>query len=437
MKHIRWIALVLVLMTAGIVFLTKPREVPIHYDSYFAAINESLRSSGISRPQILIDMDRLDANIETLKKKIEPPVHYRIVEKSLPSFDLQRYVMEKTGTRRFMVFHGPFIWPLLREMGPDVDALLGKPMPIAEVRNFYTALPAGEKSKIFRQVQWLVDTPERAKEYARFGDEERLTLRVTVEIDVGLRRGGVPDPGEIGPLLKIIEGENSLSFTGFMGYDGHVPHVPFYLPGGRHAAMKGELKTVMERYAAFIEAGRSAAPVLFSRKELTFNGGGSKTYSLYTPLFPVNDISAGSCLLKPADFDTSTLTEHQPAVFIAAPVLKELPAFSVPFLETFYTIIALWNPNAARGFYLYGGGWSKTVTAPEGLTINTLTASAPNENLLPNQSLVNGSRSGSLRVGDFVFFRPAQGDALSQFEKIVLIRGGRIVGSFRPLPVRF
>lgn len=433
----RTIGIVIGACVIAILFFAKPREKTIHYDPYFSALNAALRGSGTARPQIIIDLDRLDGNIEALMSRLQAPLQYRIVEKSLPSFDLQRYIMQKTGSRKFMVFHGPFIWPLLREMGPDVDALLGKPMPIDELRNFYASVPPGEIARVSKQIQWLVDTSERVKEYALFASEKKIKLRVSVEIDVGLRRGGVPEPGAFGNILKQIESESYLTFSGTMGYDGHIPHLPFYFPGRKHAAMKSELLSVMERYAEFLEAGRKASPGLFARKDLTFNGGGSKTYSLYEPSYPVNDIAAGSCLLKPSDFDTSTLELHQPAVFIAAPILKEIPAYSVPFLEKFYGLIAFWDPNVARGFYMYGGGWSEEITAPEGISINGLTASPPHENLLPNQSLLNGPRSGNFGVGDFVFFRPPQGDALTQFEQILLVRGGRIVGTFRALPVRF
>ena len=78
--------------------------------------------------------------------------------------------------------------------------------------------------------------------------------------------------------------------------------------------------------------GRENYPGLF-RGDLTFNSGGSTTYALYDESTPANDIAAGSCLVMPSTFDVFTLSGHLPALFIAAPVLKKIDGFGVPFIE--------------------------------------------------------------------------------------------------------
>ncbi len=49
----------------------------------------------------------------------------------------------------------------------------------------------------------------------------------------------------------------------------------------------------------------------------------------------MNDIAAGSCVVKPSTFDFFTLDTHIPALFIAAPILKKINSYEVPFLELF------------------------------------------------------------------------------------------------------
>jgi hypothetical protein len=88
-------------------------------------------------------------------------------------------------------------------------------------------------------------------------------------------------------------------------------------------------------------------------------------------------------------------------------------------------------------FYVNGGGWAADVAYPGGLLRNELLDDPPNENLLPTLSLLNGSTRQGLGVGDWVFYRPRQGDAVFQFEEIHLVREGRLAGSWRPFPRRY
>jgi D-serine deaminase-like pyridoxal phosphate-dependent protein len=73
---------------------------------------------------------------------------------------------------------------------------------------------------------------------------------------------------------------------------------------------------------------------------------------------------------------------------------------------------------------------------PSGLATNPLLESPANENLLPTLSRLDGSALQTLRTGDFVLYRPRQGDSLTQFETIYLLRGGRLAGTWRPFPRR-
>ena len=57
--------------------------------------------------------------------------------------------------------------------------------------------------------------------------------------------------------------------------------------------------------------------------KLTLNGGGSRTYMQYGEGgFAPQDIAIGSAFLQPTDFDGPELESHEPALFIAAPVIK-------------------------------------------------------------------------------------------------------------------
>src|SRR5690606_18349639 len=85
--------------------------------------------------------------------------------------------------------------------------------------------------------------------------------------------------------------------------------------------------------------------------DAVLNTGGSPTYQLYDAGdFPCNELAAGSCLVKPTDFDLPTLADHVPASWIATPVLKALDHTAIPGIDL-GPLQALWNPNRERAFF--------------------------------------------------------------------------------------
>lgn len=428
--------LVTILASAALLlWIFRPDDAGAPHDAYFATIERSLKDAGVARPALVIDLDRVDANLAAIRAQLEAPRHYRVVDKSLPSAELIQYVMAKTGSRRVMTFHEPYLSLLFPTLPADTDYLLGKPMPAVAAREFYAALPTASRADASARIQWLVDTAERAEEYAALAEEFGVRLRVNVEIDVGLHRGGARDDAELDAVFKVIAAQpERLRFSGYMGYDGHLPHVPAVI-ATHEDAVRDAFEDLVARYKHFVDYGKERYPSWFTG-EVTLNGAGSKTYRLYKPEHPLNDLAMGSCVVMPSAFDEFTLAEHKPAMFIAAPVLKRRAGFDVPFLDAAAPAAAWWNPNWRMSYYVYGGAWNEAVASPAGIRPNALTTSPPNENLFPNQNLLNGSETSPLNVGDFVFYRPKQGDAIMQFQTIYVMRGGKIVDRWKPLAVR-
>lgn len=119
--------------------------------------------------------------------------------KSLPSLPLVRRVMELADTRRLMIFDLSFLDAVARGV-PGADVLFGKPMPAVLAARFYDEFASGTFDPA-RHVHWLIDTPQRPKEYARLAEERGLRLKVNIEIDVGLHRGGVTTPAQLAAAL--------------------------------------------------------------------------------------------------------------------------------------------------------------------------------------------------------------------------------------------
>ena len=327
---------------------------------YFAALNAELKAHGPMRPVLLIDLDALDHNIDTVTASVArvPGRALRVVEKSLPSPKLLDYILKRAGTLRLMSFHQPFLNQSARHFH-TADLLLGKPLPVRSAARFYR-----EHQGAFdpaRQLQWLIDTPARAAQYRDLAAGLGTVLNLNIELDVGLHRGGVGDLATLDAILRLIAAHaQQLRFSGFMGYDPFVAMLPRLL--GTPQAL---LSTVMAKYAAAVEHVRREHPNLW-REGLTLNTAGSPTYRLHEAETLSNDLSVGTGLLKPSHYDLATLQDHRPAVFIATPVLKSTGAVRIPALTALSRLWARADARRRQSHFLYGGYWMADTVSPTG-----------------------------------------------------------------------
>jgi len=375
------------------------------HDAYFRTLSEALRVAGVARPALVIDRARLRANVRALTHTLEGSrLATRIVVKSLPCRQLLEEVAAGVGTNRFMVFNGPMLLETAR-WRPHGELLLGKPLAAAEVASVCDAIDAPGPD-----TQWLVDTPERIRQYAAIARARNRVLRVSVEIDVGLHRGGFGSAADLGAALDLITGLPGLSFAGLMGYDPHVPKSP---------SPEKAYDTVIRRYRESVEVIRARLGP--DTSALTLNTAGSPTYALHARDTVASEVAVGSAFVKPKDFDTRTLTHHVPAAFIATPVLKALNRTQIPGLEPLAGVMTFFNANAERAFFVHGGHWLAQPESPPGLEFNPIFGRSS------NQEMLNGSRSVVLAADDYVFFRPTQSEAvLLQFGDLLVYEDGRI-----------
>lgn len=384
------------------------------YSPYFKNLNHSLQHSGLARPAIIIDLDKVDANIDQVRSFIRTPKTYRIVVKSLPSLPLLQYIMKRADTNALMAFHQPFLNTIASEC-PTADVLMGKPLPVAAAASFYRELKPGQFDSQ-KQLQWLIDTPERLSHYQALAQSLGVKMRIALELDIGLRRGGFADSISVAAALDNIAADPThLEFSGFMGYEAHIAKLP---------GMQRVLRNTVNNYREFYDAAKASHPTLFSGR-LTLNTAGSQTYQLYQDDTFFNDLCAGSGLVMPTDFDIPTLSSHQPAAFIASPVLKKYDSVQLAGLEWASGLFALSNPNRQQALYIYGGNWQAEYESPPGLKRNAIWGHSS------NQEMVNASNRVALKVDDFVFMRPRQSEfVFLQFGDLVTVRGGDVSESW-------
>ena len=388
-------------------------------NNYFKQLNHMLRNHNRAIPSLMVDLDILDENIETLKQKVQPGVAFRIVVKSLPSSGLIDYIRERSGADKLMVFHQPFLTEIAKNGYNDIDILLGKPMPIKTAVFFYQSIQ--NRSNGFdpsQQITWLIDTKERLIEYLELSNSIKQKIKINLEINVGLHRGGFGDLGGLKEALDlIVANQEFLEFSGLMGYDPHVAKIPSIVRSRKKALRLAN--TFYNKCKALI---KSDYPSLWN-DDLVFNGAGSPTVGLHNNSnSPLNDISVGSALVKPTAFDLDTLIDYRPATFIATPVLKKLNGTTIPGLERVKGVLNFLSSANRQSFFLYGGYWKADYFYPEGIKSNKLFGEST------NQTMINAPADVHLDIDDFVFLRPQQSEyVFLHFGKILAVRNFRIV----------
>ena len=392
----------------GATVLWKPTDRGAPHDAYFSALNALLKRDGPGRPVMLIDVDRMNHNIDVLAASVGPDKTYRVVVKSLPSVDLLSRVMQRARTDALMVFHQPFLNAAANAF-PASDVLLGKPMPVDAAETFYRQ-PRHPAFDPARQVQWLIDTHDRLRQYQALSRRLGVRMRVNVEIDVGLHRGGLPVAEALSPLLATIRDDaEHLAFAGFMGYEPHLTGLQASL---QHPAVQD----VLGHYQGFIDRAREDGVDV---GQTTKNGAGSHTLPIYQRDRTMNDLAAGSAVVKPTDFDTYHLGDQQPALFIATPVLKRYDTLRIPGEPPSADLLSWWDPNMRRVYYIYGGYWKANVVSPAGLSASLYRST--------NQQPFTASEAVDMEVDDYVFLRPTQSEhVMLQFGDLIAVKDGEL-----------
>jgi D-serine deaminase-like pyridoxal phosphate-dependent protein len=279
-----------------------------------------LDAAGEATPRLIVDLDAVDHNLAQVQATLGSKA-LRLVEKSLPCAPLLDHLMTRSGSRRLMSFHLPFL-RADAENFPDAELMLGKPMPIAAAAGFYDAVPAGFDPA--NQLHWLIDTEARLAEYLALAEARGLRLQIVLELNIGLHRGGFLAGAALDRVLQqIAEHPQHLRLSGLMGYDAHVGLLPRLL--GRPQT---QLRDAMARYRAALDQVR-AHPGL-TAQPLILNSGGSPSLAYHGDEALSTELAVGSALLQPSGFDRPGLAAHRPAVFIATPVLKTVDPVRLP-----------------------------------------------------------------------------------------------------------
>jgi D-serine deaminase-like pyridoxal phosphate-dependent protein len=378
-------------------------------DAHFKHLATLLRREGVGVPTAVVDVARVRQNAERVKAWAGERFAVRISDKSVPCKRLIALLRTTLSTERHMVFHLPFLRNTF-EAFPNADVLAGKPFPTFAIEKFLFSVRDSERAKIVAQTTWLVDTEVRLSELSALASALDVSLRVSLEIDVGLHRGGFALEHFDSTLTALTNTKGAPKLIGLMGYDAHVGKSPLRGKAASHAAS-------LALYRAFVKK--------LGAGQFQLNGAGSPTFHHHDASSPLNEVSMGSIFLKPCDFDLPELGAYVQAAWIAAPVLKVLPGLVMPdhplLSQAMTAISKLTRAAFSKTVFYYGGRWDSRPVYPHGAREHPIYTGSF------NQGCLSMPENAVIAVDDYVFFRPVQTESvLLRFGDLFAVDGDHV-----------
>lgn len=357
----------------------------------FLALSAALARAGLDRPALVLDQAALSANLTHLDAALPKGLARRVADKSLAAPDLMAAALAGLRTDRVMSFDLRLTARVLARF-PQAQVLMGKPMPVSQAAVFRRDCAHADR------VIWLIDSPARAADYAA------LNVAAAFEVDIGLGRGGFADPRAVRDVVAL----QGLRPAGVMGYEPHVAALPRALGGGTGGAAQARAMARLADFAAVLPAGNIV------------NSCGSTTALALPPGTAATEVTTGSAVVKPADFDQPCNAGLRPALFIATPILKcvvhGLPGH--PRLSARMRAARLIRDRVA---FTFGGKWMAQPVWPSGLRISPFYGTSANQQ--------GWTMPRGLPAPDRIILRPTQSEAvIQQFSEIALFDGGEITG---------
>ena len=368
------------------------------------------RRLGGGYPVLILDLAALDQNTKVVTSFAkEQGWAVRPALKSFRSPQLTSYLLRRLPEPRGLVFNLYEVDPIVAAAPTGVDLLGGYPPTVGELRAFLRRRGPRKRHRI----RFLIDSVPLLEELARLARQtpRRLPLDVALELDVGMGRGGMNEPGELAAAIEILRSEKArLRLGAVLGYDGHATL------DGDATYRKGVATQAMDFYRRHLDE----LAAFVDPETLIRNGPASSNYRNWVG-GPANEISPGSAFLFAGylngGYDTEGLA---PALAMAGAVRRITSDHpSLPLTGT--------SPPGAteQEIIVQGVGGADEVVWPEGARVDE--ASGGGDALVVPK--------GSVALGEYVIYRPTQTEVGVQvFDAMVAVRDGRARRIWRVQP---
>jgi len=155
-----------------------------------------------------------------------------------------------------------------------------------------------------------VDDPANVAALSQACCEKGVSLRVLIEVDVGMGRCGVPAGAAAVALAHRVAASRGLRFAGLMGYEGHL--VLTANPVERDTRVRQALTPLRETAELLADAGLPAEII---------SSGGTGTYTTTGDFPPVTEVQAGSYVFMDSTY-LPIRPEFRPALTLLSTVVS-------------------------------------------------------------------------------------------------------------------
>lgn len=128
-----------------------------------------------------------------------------------------------------------------------------------------------------------VDNVENVKAISNAASEKGVTIRVLVEVNIGMDRCGVEPGRETLSLVHIVQDSQNLKFEGLMGYEGHTVAKPDRTDR-KNATIEAMQRLINTKY--LLEENGISVSIM--------SGGGTGTYEITGSIPEMTEVQAGS-----------------------------------------------------------------------------------------------------------------------------------------------
>ena len=242
-----------------------------------------LHKTELDTPALLIDLDKMEANIETMANYF-----------STVTADLRPHVKtHKTPIIAHKQIAAGAIGVTCAKLG-EAEAVIH-----AGIRDVLIANQIVGAQKIARlinlakhsEIMVAVDNAENVQAISKAAAAKGATVRVLIEVNIGMDRCGV-EPGA--PTLKLAEQVRqspSLTFEGLMGYEGHTVAKPNR--SERDAAAREAMQQLVDAKVYLEKHGVQVS---------IMSGGGTGTFNITGSIPEMTEVQAGSYVLMDATY---------------------------------------------------------------------------------------------------------------------------------------
>jgi D-serine deaminase-like pyridoxal phosphate-dependent protein len=265
--------------------------------------------AALDSPQLLIDLDVVDANLRRLLTALNgQPVALRVHFKSLKCAGLACY-LAAAGVQSFLCAK-------LNEAEVLADAGL---TDLFIANQLVGPIKLRRLADLARraQVRVCVDDADNVAAMGQAAQQASVTLGVLVEVNIGMNRCGVEPGASALALARCVAGQAGLRFLGLQGYDGHLQLIAD--PVERRTKCEESLKLLIDTRRLIERAGLPVEVV---------TGAGTGTWEFVGFHEGITEIQPGSFILMDCIYHT-VRPEFACALSVMTTVISRRPRWYV------------------------------------------------------------------------------------------------------------